>query len=225
MKDFRIDNKGTKRLFENRFLERLTRTHFIIPVLFYYVMAAVCIIYATFLIPTQMWRLTYLFPAGFIVFTLVEYLIHRFIFHFNPKNEREEKIQYSIHGVHHEFPKDKDRLVMPPVISFVLSVVFFGLFYVVAGNYAWLFFPGFTSGYSTYLIIHYAIHRFRPPANFLKYLWKHHSLHHYKSTESAFSVSFPLWDYIFGTMPVKIHPHDHDEHRMPDYGMGAGQQQ
>jgi hypothetical protein len=65
-----------------------------------------------------------------VTFTLVEYLIHRYIFHFTPSNEGEEKLQYNIHGVHHEFPKDKDRLAMPPVLSILVAIFFFILFII-----------------------------------------------------------------------------------------------
>jgi 4-hydroxysphinganine ceramide fatty acyl 2-hydroxylase len=203
MKDIKISNKGTARLFSNNFLEKLTRTHFLVPVLLYFLISAVCIAYAIYFTDVQMWKLIYLFPFGMVTFSLVEYLIHRFVFHFKPTNDNQVSIQYHIHGVHHEYPRDKDRLVMPPVMSVAIALLFFGLFRLIIKENVWLFFPGFTAGYSTYLLIHYAVHRYKPPANFLKYLWRHHSLHHYHSTETAFSVSFPLWDYLFGTMPVR----------------------
>jgi 4-hydroxysphinganine ceramide fatty acyl 2-hydroxylase len=217
MKNFRIDNKGTTRLFENRIFEALTRTYFAVPVIMYSVLAGILLIYAAFYGKINFLHILYLFPAGVLLFTLVEYLIHRFVFHFNPVNEKQEKIKYNIHGVHHEFPRDKDRLVMPPVISAVLAILFFSIFKVLMDDYVYLFYPGFLCGYSIYLLIHYAVHRYRPPQNFLKYYWKHHSLHHYKSDDTAFSVSFPFWDYLFGTMPAKAGQQDKFAgNRLPD---------
>jgi 4-hydroxysphinganine ceramide fatty acyl 2-hydroxylase len=90
---------------------------------------------------------------------------------------------------------------MPPVISIILSFGFYLLFVWMMDDYGNLFFSGFIAGYSTYLIIHYAVHALKPPKNFLKFFWKHHSLHHYDSVHSAFSVSMPLWDYLFRTLP------------------------
>jgi 4-hydroxysphinganine ceramide fatty acyl 2-hydroxylase len=201
MKDFKINNKGTGQLFKNKTLERLSRTHFTVPVIFYYLVAAVSLYYT--IVNYSIPFLTYflLFPAGMIVFTLVEYLIHRFIFHFNATNEKEVELQYNIHGIHHEYPRDKYRLVMPPLISILISSLFCLLFIGLFHERGLIIFGGFVAGYSTYLIIHYAVHALKPPNNFLKYLWRHHSMHHYSSVHSAFSVSFPLWDKIFGTMP------------------------
>ena len=203
---------------QNRVIEALTRTHFAVPVIMYYVAGIAFLTYAAVYTDLNMLHALYMVPIGLMVFTFVEYLIHRFLFHFEAKSESQKKIKYNIHGVHHEYPKDKDRLVMPPLFSIGLAVAFYYLFNFLMGQYALFFFPGFLAGYSTYLLIHYAVHRYRPPRNFLSYLWKHHSLHHYKSENTAYSVSFPLWDIMFGTMPFKGKKRDKNaENKLPDY--------
>jgi len=201
MKNIKVDNKGSGQLFENKILERLTRTPFIVPVLFYYVVALICIWHAFANLSVNLLNNIWMIPSGMIAFSFVEYLIHRFLFHFNASSHKQEKVQYSIHGIHHEYPRDKDRLVMPIFISVILAFLFYLFFNLVFGNSGILFFAGFMAGYSSYLVIHYAVHAMKPPQNFLKYLWKHHSLHHYASVHTAYSVSFPIWDLIFGTMP------------------------
>lgn len=201
MKDFKIDNKGSGRLFSNSLLERLTRTHFLFPVILYFLLGFLLVVYAIIDTDICFLRNCWMFPLGMLLFTLVEYLIHRFLFHFNAKSEVELRLQYQIHGVHHEFPRDKDRLVMPPILSILLAALFGSVFYLLLGKTGWIMFAGFLSGYSTYLTIHYSVHALRPPDNFLRVLWKHHSLHHYASVHAAFAVSMPLWDHLFGTMP------------------------
>lgn len=203
MSTCKIKNKGTTSLFRNRFLEALTRTHFAFPVTLYFLMSAGLLWHGWSQPDLDFINVIWLFPLGVFTFTLVEYSIHRWVFHFKPVSERQQKFKYNIHGVHHEFPRDKDRLVMPPVLSVFLAVIFYVVFRSLIGVSVLLYFPGFLSGYSIYLLIHYAVHRFRPPSNFLKILWTHHALHHYKSEDTAFGVSNPLWDYLFGSMPAK----------------------
>jgi 4-hydroxysphinganine ceramide fatty acyl 2-hydroxylase len=111
------------------------------------------------------------------------------------------KIQYTVHGVHHEFPKDKDRLAMPPLLALVYVVFFFFAIRFLLGEGVFAFGPGMLMGYARYLFVHYAVHAYQPPKNFLKILWVHHAIHHYKDPERAYGVSSPLWDYVFGTMP------------------------
>jgi sterol desaturase/sphingolipid hydroxylase (fatty acid hydroxylase superfamily) len=204
MKDFKIDNKGSGRIFSNKLLERLTRTNFLVPVLMYYTVSCIAVTVVLLNRLIYPWHILWLFPLGMLFFTLIEYLIHRFIFHFDARSEKELQLQYNIHGVHHEFPRDKDRLVMPPILSVFVAIAFYFLFTFLLGDSGLVLFAGFTAGYSTYLLIHYFIHSRKPPRNFLKILWTHHSLHHYHSVDTAFSVSFPFWDYLFGTMPENV---------------------
>jgi sterol desaturase/sphingolipid hydroxylase (fatty acid hydroxylase superfamily) len=206
MKNFKIENKGTARLFQNDFLEFLSRTHFIIPVVLYLLIGMVSVGYVAMNFTFSILSYIVLIISGVILFTLFEYFVHRYIFHFNATTKKQEKLQYNIHGVHHEFPRDKDRLVMPLVLSIALAIGFFFLYKFLFGESGYLIFAGFISGYSFYLTIHYAVHALKPPKNFLKYYWKHHSMHHYSSVHSNFSVSFPWWDNVFGTLPPEVYP-------------------
>lgn len=141
------------------------------------------------------------FLLGFLLFTLLEYVAHRYIFHMEPTNKVKAKVQYNVHGVHHEYPNDKDRLAMPPILALLYVALFFVIFQFLLAKYVYAFVPGLLMGYSMYLAVHYAVHAFQPPKNFLKVLWVHHAIHHYKDPEVAFGVSSPLWDYVFATMP------------------------
>ena len=216
MENRKISNKGSATLFQNRLLERLTRTTFYFPVILFLLVGVATALYCYLSLKINVFIIVALFVAGLFAFTLVEYLIHRFVFHFNASTPGQELLKYKIHGVHHHFPKDKDRLAMPPFMSLTLAVLFFLLYKWLFGNYGIALFSGFVSGYSVYLIIHYAVHRYRQPRNFLSILWKHHSLHHYRSDNSALSVSNPMWDYIFGTMPDKKSIQKGDKEKLPD---------
>ncbi len=203
MNNYRISNKGTTALFNNKFLEALTRTHVAVPIVLYNGVGLIILFYASRYTSLNMIHALYLFPLGMFTFSLVEYCIHRFLFHFTPKNEKQEHFKYKIHGVHHEYPRDKERLVMPPVVSILIAVFFYIVFRLLMAETVLLFFPGFLSGYCVYLSIHYAVHRYRPPKNFLRILWTHHALHHYKADDTAFAVSLPIWDHLFGTLPPR----------------------
>ena len=140
-------------------------------------------------------------------------MIHRYIFHLKPYTEFRAKFQYTVHGVHHEFPKDKDRLAMPPLLSITLSTILLLLFKVIMGDFVFAFLPGFLVGYALYLSVHYMVHAYPPPKNFFKILWVNHRVHHYKDGEVVFGVSSPLWDYIYGTMKLKKEKKDMNSRR------------
>lgn len=193
--------KGSGQLFKNPVLERLSRTHISIPLSLYSIISVGLLYYGVTEIGLSGLGVVALFISGFLTFTFFEYLAHRYLFHMDHSTPLKAKIQYTVHGVHHEFPKDKDRLAMPPFVALLYVAVFFFVFRLLLGEGVYAFVPGMLMGYSTYLFVHYAVHAFQPPKNFLKILWVHHSIHHYKDPERAYGVSSPLWDYVFGTMP------------------------
>lgn len=197
-------NKGRKQLFQNKFLESLTRTHIAIPISIFLVYSASLLVYSVRTVDVlSPWQTVALFFAGLFVFTFVEYVMHRFLFHIGTNTPRKAKLQYTLHGVHHEYPKDKERLAMPPVMSITLATILLFLFKLILGPRVFAFLPGFLVGYSGYLVMHYIQHMYRAPKGFFNAWWANHSVHHYKDQTKAYGVSSPLWDYVFGTMPTK----------------------
>lgn len=204
MAEVKPQNKGTKQLFKNPILEKLSRTHISVPLIIFFSYSIGLLYWSISHTAISALATTGLFFAGLITFTWVEYLAHRYVFHMATYTKFREKFQYTVHGVHHEFPKDKDRLAMPPLLSITISTILLLLFRLIIGDYVFAFLPGFLTGYAAYLSVHYMVHAYQPPKNFLKYLWINHGTHHYKNGEMVFGVSSPLWDYIYGTMHTPI---------------------
>lgn len=191
------------RVFKDPRLEALTRTHIAVPLTIFFgcgIIAAYWSVHQVFVpvIPTLA-----LYVAGIFFFTLIEYTAHRNLYHMGTANsERKARMQYLMHGFHHDHPRDKQRLALPPILSLILAAAFMGLYRLILGRYGFAFGGGFMTGYAAYLMVHYAVHTMKPPKNFFGVLWKHHNLHHYVGDEGAFGVSSTLWDQIFGTMPA-----------------------
>jgi sterol desaturase/sphingolipid hydroxylase (fatty acid hydroxylase superfamily) len=151
------------------------------------------------------------FAAGIVLWTAAEYLLHRFIFHFNPRTERQKRIAFLIHGVHHAQPRVKTRLVMPLMMSVPLAIFFYALFTVVISylmGAPWLtpfVFSGYVIGYVCYDLTHYMLHHVQFKGGIGKFLRAHHMRHH-TEWDTRFGVSTPLWDHVFGTEPPKKEP-------------------
>ncbi|MBC7889966.1 MAG: sterol desaturase family protein [Ferruginibacter sp.] len=201
----KIHNKGQARLFNNRYLEYLTKTHPLVIWAVYMPMIIFMIYYNIARLETGAVKISLLFFSGMFFWSFFEYIIHRYAFHFMAESERAVKIVYLIHGNHHEYPRDKQRLFMPPVPSVILAAVVFFVMYFLgsligSAEGVFAFFPGFMLGYLMYGTMHYAIHALNPPFKWMKPLWRNHHLHHYKEQEKGFGVSSTLWDHVFGTM-------------------------
>jgi sterol desaturase/sphingolipid hydroxylase (fatty acid hydroxylase superfamily) len=205
MKAKAIHNCGQARLFKSRFLESLTKTN---PLLIWSIYLPICfsmMYYSNYILrQVKIYSLLW-FAAGMLLWTLFEYIIHRFAFHHTSENKKIRQIIYLFHGNHHDYPRDKERLLMPVIPSLVIAFQIFLLMYLIAfltglPEFIFSFFPGFISGYLIYGTMHYAIHAWYPPFKWMKPLWRNHQLHHYKNEKRGFGVSTTLWDRVFGTM-------------------------
>ena len=151
--------------------------------------------------------LTLVFGTGIVVWTLTEYVMHRYVFHYEPRGKFLQRVWFLIHGVHHEQPQCKTRLVMPPILSIPLALGFYAFFYFAVGmalarpHWVAPLYAGFVTGYLLYDMLHYAEHHLPMNQGALKYLKRYHLLHHFKTPDDRFGVSSPLWDVIFGTLP------------------------
>jgi sterol desaturase/sphingolipid hydroxylase (fatty acid hydroxylase superfamily) len=137
--------------------------------------------------------------AGFFVWTLAEYWLHRTLFHWVPPFAWGPRFHYIMHGVHHDWVNDKYRLVMPPAASLGLGVVFFAAWYAVLGAWVFPFFAGHVAGYLTYDMTHYYVHHFKVTNTVMKRLKAHHMNHHHNKDGRKFGVSTTLWDHVFRT--------------------------
>jgi sterol desaturase/sphingolipid hydroxylase (fatty acid hydroxylase superfamily) len=196
----KVENTGSERLFNNAILERLTRSHIAVPVSLFGLYAIGLLFWSVNNTTLSIALTIALFFVGLLVFTWVEYNIHRYLFHIPITTSAREKFQHTMHGVHHHHPKDKDRLAMPPLLSITLATILVIFFRTILGEYAFAFTSGFLAGYGSYLLVHYLVHIHRPPKNLFRTLWINHSIHHYRDGEIIFGVSSPIWDYIYGTM-------------------------
>ena len=200
MKFEKIHNKGQAQLFRNEYLEMLTKTHPLVIWVMYTPIFAGLPYFAAARLGFDAWRIAIGFLAGMLFWTLFEYIMHRFVFHWVAESERAKKVVYVMHGNHHHFPRDKERLFMPPVPSLILASIIFLIMYAIMGNFVFVFFPGFILGYLMYGTMHFAIHAWNPPFKWMKPLWRNHHLHHYKDEHRGFGVSTTIWDRAFGTM-------------------------
>lgn len=199
MANKKIHNKGQARLFSNPILEALTRSHPLVIWGIYIPLLSYIGYRGVEYYRIDGWVAAGVFASGIFFWSFFEYMAHRYLFHWVTENSRISRITYLLHGNHHEYPRDRHRLFMPPLPSLLISGFLFGIMNLLMGSYAWLFFPGFMLGYLCYASMHYAIHAWHPPVKWLKPLWRNHHLHHYSNEEKGFGVSSQIWDHVFGT--------------------------
>jgi hypothetical protein len=189
-------NRQSPRLFESDLLERLSHVHPLTPLLVWGPVVA-----------WLLWRsaalgvgtLVPLAAAGLVIWTLIEYLVHRFVFHHRPRSAAGRRLVFIMHGVHHEAPDDPTRLLMPPAAALIGLAAVYGALRVLLGS-LWVepCFAFFLIGYLVYDYTHLALHRC-PRTRLGRALRRWHMLHHFATPEARWGVSSPLWDRVFRT--------------------------
>jgi sterol desaturase/sphingolipid hydroxylase (fatty acid hydroxylase superfamily) len=130
--------------------------------------------------------------CGVILWTLVEYLMHRFVYH-------EVAVIKELHGMHHAHPND---FIGSPIwvsivsfSSFLFCLVLLLDIEIACGTTA-----GLIVGYISYLLIHDAVHRWQlSERSWLRSLRLRHLRHHRHPVPGNFGVTTNFWDLVFGT--------------------------
>lgn len=204
-----INSKEPIRLFKSDLLESLTHIKPVTVLAVWLPISLLLIIWGALRVPRVAFGVILLaLVSGLFFWTLTEYLLHRFLFHANPRSAWAKRMVYLLHGIHHAQPMVKTRLVMVLPVSIPLAFGFYALFYlvfaVILRSPGWVnpFMGGFLLGYLAYDLIHYALHHYKSSWSAFQYLRRTHLHHHTGIPVRSFGVSSPLWDYVFKTMPI-----------------------
>jgi len=194
--------KASPPMFESRWLDACSRVHPSVPVILFAPAIAILMtlgIERVGAVGAVAWAL-----GGYVFWTLTEYWMHRIVFHFEPEDGIGARLHWIIHGVHHDHPNDRMRLVMPPSVSVPLAIGFYLLFLLVlGGTVAPAFGAGFLVGYLIYDMTHYHVHHHTPRTRTGRRLREAHMRHHFQDDTRGFGVSAPWWDHVFGTAPKR----------------------
>ncbi|XP_076175098.1 fatty acid 2-hydroxylase isoform X2 [Ptiloglossa arizonensis] len=196
------------RLFRSKFLETISITPWYlvpivwIPLWIYFLYSGFTVIVGNFTGSTLLEAsISYIF--GIFLWTILEYILHRELFHFKPPATSKVLISlhFVLHGVHHKAPFDGRRLVFPPVAGLLIAKLLWKIYEVLFSETMIHFIAaGTTTGYVCYDLIHYYLHHGAPKVESYLYTMKrNHNYHHFSHHDLGFGISSKLWDYTFRT--------------------------
>ncbi|KAI9296238.1 Inositolphosphorylceramide-B hydroxylase [Neoconidiobolus thromboides FSU 785] len=193
--------------FSSPFLEMLTRTAwyviptFWLPVCFYFLLLS-------YNLNTANNIMGYCFIGGIFIFTLIEYSIHRFLFHLDdlvPDTPFFLFVHFLLHGVHHYIPMDRMRLVLPPVLGVALGLPLYKIVSLILNDSSldgirFALLSGGVFGYICYDLVHYYVHHGHIFFNYFKEMKSYHMAHHHSNYQVGFGITSKVWDYVFDTV-------------------------
>jgi dihydroceramide fatty acyl 2-hydroxylase len=196
-----IVGKEGPRFFANDFCESLTRTKWwVIPLVW---LPVVCYsVYISVQMGLSPPQLTITVIGGIFIWTLLEYSLHRFLFHIKTRSYWGNTLHYLLHGCHHKHPMDELRLVFPPAATAIICVPLWNLIKLLSTPpIAPSLFGGILLGYVMYDITHYYLHHGKPSIGLTQNLKRYHLNHHFRMQSNGFGITSSLWDNVFGTLP------------------------
>src|SRR5262245_35956039 len=139
------------------------------------------------------------FILGLVFWTLIEYLLHRFVFH------RFRGIVGSYHLEHHAAPRDLRYIFVQKSWAIGISALLILALWGVTGNLLQTvgLMGGIWAGYLYYESVHYRVHFTASEGWWIARQRRAHFRHHFHDARKGFGVTTPIWDYVFRTMPGK----------------------
>lgn len=192
--------QGSMRMFQSDFFEWFSHVHPATPAVLYLPLVTYALYSAIFTHAEPLGGVAVAFFGGYVAWTLFEYWLHRLFFHMPVRGPVSRTLYGFFHGVHHDYPWDVTRLVMPPAVSLSLAVATYYAFRGLFGpTTMWAPFAGFVLGYVIYDTVHWYTHVAKPTTRLGRWLRREHLVHHFKDSGSRFGVSCPWWDHVFRT--------------------------
>ena len=147
--------------------------------------------------------LFWLMPIGVLIWTLLEYTLHRFVFHIQLplRDPRMREIVNASHLAHHASPRDRTKVLVHPLYGLVISTILFMVLLAISGSIfsAAGVITGIWTGFLYYEAVHYRVHFSLSESGFIARQRRRHFYHHFANNKRSFGVTSPLWDYVFGT--------------------------
>jgi sterol desaturase/sphingolipid hydroxylase (fatty acid hydroxylase superfamily) len=202
MKDYIRHQRG--RMFESDFFEFFSKVHPAAPFVFWIPIGLGVLGYALVNGVTTVVNTVALFPLGFLTWQVLEYFIHKKVFHWQGVGPISRRFHDIVHGFHHKYPDDDSRLVMPLAVSIGLaSAIGGGLYFLHRPEVTVPFWTGLLFGYLWYDFLHWSTHFRKPLTRWGKKLRSHHMSHHFADHETNFGISHRWLDRLMGTLKTR----------------------
>ncbi|MBK7862109.1 MAG: sterol desaturase family protein [Archangiaceae bacterium] len=192
------------RMFESDFFEFFSKVHPSTPFILYIPTTLAILGYALATgVTTPLWAAVML-PVGWFAWQIMEYSLHKSLFHWEGNSPFTRRMHQILHGYHHDYPDDDQRLVMPIGASLpVIALIAGGLWLLHAPTFTLPFWAGMLFGYLWYDFTHWSTHFRKPLTEWGKRMRSHHMAHHFAVPDKNYGISHMWLDRFAGTLKVR----------------------
>jgi cyclopropane-fatty-acyl-phospholipid synthase len=146
-------------------------------------------------------------PAGFAIWTLFEYVLHRWLLHETRRPILRDFFWDGFHREHHRYRRMEDPDPHTVHLAITLPIAL-GLLAAAAlatrSGLAVALVTGWLAGYGAYELFHWIFHsealtRRTSSVAWIRRLRDAHFVHHFERANRNFGFLTPFWDRVFGT--------------------------
>jgi sterol desaturase/sphingolipid hydroxylase (fatty acid hydroxylase superfamily) len=187
-------------MFDNALLEWGSRVHPATPFVVYVPLLSGLLAWALHAGVTDGRHVAVWLPLGLVTWQLAEYGLHRYLFHWEGVGPLSRRFHEVLHGHHHDYPSDADRLVMPVGASLPAAALIASALWALDVPATTVpLYVGFMGGYLWYDLLHWATHAVKPRTAWGRRLRAHHMAHHFADPSRNFGISHRWVDLLVGT--------------------------
>ena len=198
MKDYLRNERA--RMFDSDFFEFFSKVHPAVPFIFYIPIGTFLLVWSLYTGESSLQLAVVCLPLGWVTWQLMEYFLHKSLFHWEGSGPFTRKLHDILHGYHHKYPDDDTRLVMPLGASIPLALLIAGgLFLLGRPGMTIPYFVGIMFGYLWYDFTHWSTHYRKPRTAWGKSVRSHHMAHHFNDSGKNFGISHKWIDLVLGT--------------------------
>jgi sterol desaturase/sphingolipid hydroxylase (fatty acid hydroxylase superfamily) len=192
------------RMFDSDFFEMFSKVHPATPFVLYIPPCVALLVWSLFNgVTSALWTVVF-FPVGFVAWQFTEYFVHKKLFHWEGSGPFTRWLHQILHGYHHQYPDDEQRLVMPIGASLpAAALIAFLLWLMQAPAQTIPLFVGFIAAYLFYDFTHWSTHYRKPLTAWGKAIRSHHMAHHFADTTRNFGISHRWLDGVLGTLKTR----------------------
>jgi sterol desaturase/sphingolipid hydroxylase (fatty acid hydroxylase superfamily) len=202
MKDYVRNERA--RMFQSDFFEFFSKVHPAVPFVFYIPIGLALLGWATLTGATNPVMTALFLPLGWVTWQLMEYFLHKSLFHWEGSGPFTRKLHDILHGYHHAYPDDDTRLVMPLGASIPLAILIGGGLFLIGRPDATIpYFCGILFAYLWYDFTHWSTHYRVPKTAWGKSVRAHHMAHHFNDPAKNFGISHKWIDAVLATTRVR----------------------
>lgn len=199
MKEIKDKEAAYHQVHTSAFKEFFVRQHYLVPFAFYLPISFYLLFKSFVVRRVSVLHMLWMLPLLSKFWGYLEFFLHQNVLHESEDIKIDPGTIREFHEIHHNFPNDPYRFVVPLWASIPSGLVFYSVCRTALGKEKGeTLFGLMILYYLFYEFTHVAAHKYDIKHPFFEKIKKHHLKHHYLDSDKGFGFTTTHWDEVNG---------------------------